>query len=198
MFENAFYLYIWIARCLMVISLGHFPLKPCTYWFIVLWVWILLWRSLRSPWFFLLYLLACMYQASFLTGCLKKKNSFLWNSVTGSELCFSFNNSTFLRTQGSLSVCKISSSLFSDKFSAIIYLNCFSVPFDFLLLRNLFCLCCIFFAQCFYLYFLQLFIQFLFSFEFTGILSSMFSMSKFQFSAGFSSFFIDWLNNLAL
>lgn len=128
----------------------------------------------------------------------EKKISFLWNSVTGLELCFSFNNSTFLRTQGSLSVCKISSSLFSDKFSAIIYLNCFSVPFDFLLLRNLFCLCWIFFVQCFYLYFLQLFIQFLFSFEFTGILSSMSYMSKFQFSAGFSLFFIDWLNKLAL
>lgn len=61
-------------------------------------------------------------------------------------LCFSFYNSTFLKTEGSLSVYKISSSLFSEEFSAVVYLNCFSVPFGFLLLRNLFCLCWILFC----------------------------------------------------
>lgn len=100
---------------------------------------------MRLPWF-LTSPLSCMWHASFITGCLKFFFSYGWNSVTEPGLCFSFYNSTFLKTEGSLSVYKISSSLFSEKFSAVVYLNCFSVPFGFLLLRNLFCLCWILFC----------------------------------------------------
>lgn len=83
---------------------------------------------------------------------------------------------------------RISSSLFSEKFSAIVYLNFFSIPFGFLLLRNVYVKSSLY--NGFTYIFFNCFNQFVFSFAFTVIISNLSSMSEFQFSAGYSPFFI--------
>lgn len=83
---------------------------------------------------------------------------------------------------------RISSSLFSEKFSAIVYLNFFSIPFGFLLLRNVYVKSSLY--NGFTYIFFNCFNQFVFYFAFTVIISNLSSMSEFQFSAGYSPFFI--------
>lgn len=81
-----------------------------------------------------------------------------------------------------------SSSLFSEKFSFVIYLNCYSVPFGFLLLRNLFYVGSLYNV---YLCFFNCFKLFLFCFLFTVVISNLSLISAFQFTAGYSPFFMD-------
>lgn len=85
--------------------MGHFSCKPCTCWFIVICVWILLWSSLRSPLFFSS--LSLLHVTGFFPEWMLEEFFLnLWNSITGPGMCSNINNSAFLKAVGSLSICR--------------------------------------------------------------------------------------------
>lgn len=176
--------------------MGHFSCKPCTCWFIVICVWILLWSSLRSPLFFsslsLLHVTGFfpewMFEEFFLN---------LWNSITGPGMCFNINNSAFLKAVGSLSICRKIAPYFQRYFLLLYIWIAFLFHMGLSCWRTYFVCVGSSLYNVFTYIFVNSFNQFYFPLHLLLYLQLVFYIGILIFSYSYNPFFIDWFNTLA-